>query len=404
MGKNSRPARTLSLKTIKGLISIESFVLFLGTIAVLVFFRDSQWDLTAARFFYHPEQSQDAWYEQRQFLWDLLYRGAPVLTAGFLIPSLLLVGISKFSVKIKPYRKQALFIFMLVAIGPGLMINTVFKPHWGRPRPREVLELGGYSNYHNVQTIDWNAEGKSFPCGHCSVGFAFTGFWWIFRRRKNQKVIANWALISGLGLGGLMGASRMAAGGHFLSDIICSGLIVGWVGLFLDRLILQEPNESNQSSASLLIVNALGRFRYFIWGLALLGSIAAVLVATPFEKRWSEMGPAVPLKALIVLIDQGHVELRFDETQPEAFRFTGAIQGFGAPGHKVDEFCTSNLQDAQCEVHRSGLFSDYESQMNLVLNPKLIGEFHLTLQRGLILDQNYPKPKGYEWSIKRENP
>ena len=41
------------------------------------------------------------------------------------------------------WRRPALFLVLVAALGPGLLINVVFKDHYGRPRPREVQELGG---------------------------------------------------------------------------------------------------------------------------------------------------------------------------------------------------------------------------------------------------------------------
>jgi hypothetical protein len=40
-------------------------------------------------------------------------------------------------------RMYGLFILLSVILGPGLLVNLVFKDHWGRPRPRQVVALGG---------------------------------------------------------------------------------------------------------------------------------------------------------------------------------------------------------------------------------------------------------------------
>jgi lipid A 4'-phosphatase len=73
------------------------------------------------------------------------------------------------------------FLILSVVIGLGLMINSVFKDHWDRPRPRDVVQFGGTLHYTPAPLRGKGSE--SFPCGHCSVGFLYAGGWWLWRRR-----------------------------------------------------------------------------------------------------------------------------------------------------------------------------------------------------------------------------
>ncbi len=63
------------------------------------------------------------------------------------------------------------FLILSVVIGPGLIINAVFKDHWDRPRPRDVVEFGGMLQCTPAPLR--GESGESFPCGHCSVGFLY---------------------------------------------------------------------------------------------------------------------------------------------------------------------------------------------------------------------------------------
>ena len=35
------------------------------------------------------------------------------------------------------------FLALALLLGPGLVVNTDFKSHYGRPRPRQDLDIGG---------------------------------------------------------------------------------------------------------------------------------------------------------------------------------------------------------------------------------------------------------------------
>ncbi|QLQ32405.1 MAG: phosphatase PAP2 family protein [Candidatus Thiothrix singaporensis] len=115
--------------------------------------------------------------------------------------------------------------------GPGLLVNSLFKDHWGRPRPLQVEQLGGQEHYAPPGYFVANGHGRSFPSGHSSVGFAFIAFWFLLRRHK--PTLAKMALLLSLLFGCTIGLTRMAAGGHFLSDVMWSG----WVVLFASWLL-----------------------------------------------------------------------------------------------------------------------------------------------------------------------
>ncbi len=140
-------------------------------------------------------------------------------------------------------RMHGLFVLLAVAIGPGLIVNAGLKDHWGRPRPREIRELGGHAAY-SPALVPSGAGGKSFACGHCSVGFLYALGWWIWRRRARRLALAS--LVLGLAVGGVLVVDRMAAGGHFLSDGVWAALIALGVAhalyYYVLRIPLREPD------------------------------------------------------------------------------------------------------------------------------------------------------------------
>ncbi len=180
-------------------------------------------DLRIAHAFFRPAPEGPAWPLGARAPWTLLYRAVPWLTALLLGGSLaVLVGARRWPA-LRPWRTGAGALLLTLLLGPGLLVNGVFKDHWGRPRPRQVAELGGDRPYAPPLQPHFGAGGRSFPSGHASVGFSLLALWLAWRRRRPRLARAMLALA--LALGGLTGVARMAAGGHFLSDVLWAGLL-----------------------------------------------------------------------------------------------------------------------------------------------------------------------------------
>lgn len=120
------------------------------------------------------------------------------------------------------HAAAGLFVAICLAIGPGLVTQIVFKSFWGRARPRQIVELGGTKTFTPAlvpsDQCDWNC---SFISGEASSIFAafFILAALIPSARKRLIVI-------GIGIGGLAGLVRIVQGGHFLSDVLFSALIM----------------------------------------------------------------------------------------------------------------------------------------------------------------------------------
>lgn len=195
-------------------------LLLAAAIVTTALFAFTPLDLDAARIFYDP-RSPDHWPLASRMPWVVLYRAATWLTAGLLIWGLgaLARGMAKHD---DTLHRQGIVILLSVALGPGLLANVVLKDHWDRPRPREVIALGGHRAY--VPAPFRGPGGASFPCGHCTVGFLYAAGWWLWRCRR--RALAMSSLAAGTLAGSILGVERMVAGGHFLSDIVWAALIV----------------------------------------------------------------------------------------------------------------------------------------------------------------------------------
>tara|TARA_B100000686_G_scaffold355195_1_gene470890 strand:+ start:3501 stop:4298 length:798 start_codon:yes stop_codon:yes gene_type:complete len=185
-------------------------------------------DITVANAFFVDESSLSGWPLEHFGIFSFLFWLAPWLTVILGLIGLLVLSIGILKTKRKRFRLYGMFIFLSVLVGPGLVVNALFKDNWDRPRPREVQVFGGEELY--VPPLMPGQVGNSFPCGHCSVAFAVAMFYLVWRRRYPRRAII--ALSISIALGSLMGIARIAAGGHFLSDVLWSAVLT-WSTLML---------------------------------------------------------------------------------------------------------------------------------------------------------------------------
>jgi lipid A 4'-phosphatase len=166
--------------------------------------------------------------------WKSLYDSG-VYPAWIIGAGGLLVFLSSFLwAKLKPYRDAGLFFALMLALGPGLLINGIMKPLWGRPRPHDTIPFSGADKYVRVGAIGNGSEGASFPSGHASMGFYLMAPGFVLYRKRRRLAKMFFAL--GLAGGTIMGLTRIVAGSHYASDVVWSAGIVYFTGLALAAL------------------------------------------------------------------------------------------------------------------------------------------------------------------------
>jgi membrane-associated PAP2 superfamily phosphatase len=183
-------------------------------------------DQQVAALFYRPGNGANIWPWQHGWLWDNLFRYATLFTVSIAVGALIIAISGYVSPKLMPLQRPSVFIVLVILLGPGLVVNLVFKNHWGRPRPLHTSEFGGQYSYLPPLKIG-NTPDKSFPCGHCSVGYMFFTLYFLSKKRK----FFYFSLTMLFAL--MMAFTRMTAGGHFLSDILWSGYLVFFVAWFV---------------------------------------------------------------------------------------------------------------------------------------------------------------------------
>jgi len=127
-------------------------------------------------------------------------------------------------------RRALCYLLMVLVMGPGLVVNVVFKDHWGRARPNQIEAFGGEKRFTPAWVLSTECtDNCAFVSGHASMGFYLFAFAFVAPKHRRKWT----ALGTATGLG--VGLVRMIQGSHFLSDVICSGMMVYLVAWGLSR-------------------------------------------------------------------------------------------------------------------------------------------------------------------------
>ena len=206
--------------------------------ALLVAF--PQIDIAIAGLFYDPF---DGFYLRENPLVRLVFHGVPWITRSVVV-GLVLFLLAAWTVWrrhefFSRQRRAALYLLLVMIIGPGLLVNTLFKDQWGRARPSQIEEFGGSKQFTRAAIpADQCEKNCSFVSGHASVGFFFLAFAFVWPRRRVLWLAAG----TGLGLG--IGLVRILQGGHFFSDVIFCGIVVYLSARVLHAVLFRPATES----------------------------------------------------------------------------------------------------------------------------------------------------------------
>jgi lipid A 4'-phosphatase len=134
-------------------------------------------DMAAARAFYAPGSEGGDWPLAKAPPWAFFYESANLLVGVLAFVALGFLSAQALWGRLAPQRRPAVYLLLVVVVGPGLVVNGAFKDYWGRLR------------------------------------------------------LAGLALVGSTLLGLTMGLGRMVGGAHFLSDVLWAGyltFLVAW--------------------------------------------------------------------------------------------------------------------------------------------------------------------------------
>lgn len=152
----------------------------------------------------------------------------------------------------KPHRGafltvwRILFLALSFALGPGLLVNGVLKEVSHRPRPSQIIEFGGASEFRPWYAADGACEHNcSFASGEVA------GATWLLA--PASLLPAPWravALTCASVMTVAVAALRMAFGGHFASDAAAAALVTLVTMLAVGWALLRREGDEARFDAS----------------------------------------------------------------------------------------------------------------------------------------------------------
>jgi membrane-associated PAP2 superfamily phosphatase len=333
------------------LIVPAAIVAFL-TVAV----RATGFDLEAQKLIYRA--GGDSWMFGDHHFWRLLYDFGTLLPTALVIGAAVGYSMSWYRSSLQRWRGVFLYLTLTAVIGPGIITNAVLKEYWGRPRPRQVEEFGGHNRFEEVLKIDKESDGKSFPCGHATMGFYFMAGFFLLRRHRRE--LAEGFLAFGVVAGGVTGIARMAQGAHFFSDVVWAGAVCYFtsMGLYyalkLDRGLVRNGLRLGQMPLPVKITA----------GVASVVILAAVLVASPYRVKRNYFIVSEEVKKAPLVLRVGLTVGEADIVGSEELRITGEAWGHGMPTSGISDSFFEKLDVGKARVSYLQRISGWLAEVN----------------------------------------
>lgn len=226
-------------------LSPQKQALTLSAMAALVFVVFGLWpglDLWVSGLFFASKTGFDGfassgWNQLRLAIWRLseLVLALSILAylTQLLVPFPLL----------RATRRLSGFAALLYLLGPGLLVDVLLKPFWGRARPAQVSEFGGTLAFSPPHVLSHQCTSNcSFVAGEMAGAVALAVvLFLVVDRMKGRISLSHRRIVQGLILlvPLFVGVQRIAAGRHFLSDVLLSTIFVLLCAVLLKALILQ---------------------------------------------------------------------------------------------------------------------------------------------------------------------
>jgi membrane-associated PAP2 superfamily phosphatase len=215
------------------------WIVGLGFICLALLGTVAEVDLHLSGYFYAPEASQ-RWFLQTAVPWIWLNRYGEYPTGLLAIGATIVWYRSWRHRAWVRYRRACALLVLATVLGPGLLVNGILKPLWGRPRPHQVEFFGGSRSYRPWWQPGNFGGGKSFSSGHAAMGYVLVvGACLVSPRRPSW--LRGLALGGALAYGSLVGLARVVHGAHFVSDVLWSGGLMCFIVATLHAVLPVTP-------------------------------------------------------------------------------------------------------------------------------------------------------------------
>ena len=308
----------------------------------------SDLDLTIHRPFY--DAATRSWPIGETPIWRFFYTIGPLpaIILGIVSVFTLLLGLG--NPTLAKYRKISAYFFFVLLVGSGLITNAILKDQWGRPRPKQVTAFDGTEKFERLLHYEPESTGKSFPCGHATVGYFFFAFVPLLTGRRRWLVF-----LATLLFGTLIGIARIAQGGHFTSDVIWAAAVMWFTSIAfykvfkLEQSLWWQPREGAKPPP-----------KWIPWVSAPLVLILVGLAASiwPYDKQLRATPANLPPLSDLRIDFNGEDIIEF--VPGETFTITCFAEGHRAPKSRLRPTSTFSASPPTVTVDfdREGFFSE----------------------------------------------
>lgn len=189
-------------------------------------------DLKVAALFYDATAKT---FPLKTATWATIARDGAMWIAWAIVAPAVVSLVVKFIRPVKPLMmsgRAMVFLIATILLSAIVLSNVIFKSHWGRPRPVVVTQFDGALEFKPW----WDPRGACPK--NCSFfsGEGATAFWTYAPAALAPPQWRPVAYVAATAFGVVTGGLRMAFGGHFLTDVVFSGIasfLVIWLAFAL---------------------------------------------------------------------------------------------------------------------------------------------------------------------------
>jgi membrane-associated phospholipid phosphatase len=136
--------------------------------------------------------------------------------------------------RLVPSGRNMAFLALTLALGPALLVNVLIKEHSHRPRPFQTQDFGGKWQFRPFGHFDGQCVTDcSFVSGETSTA-AWTLAPALLTPPPFQALVVGASVLFTL----VMGALRVAYGGHYLSDVTF-GALLNWLVVLAAAMLMR---------------------------------------------------------------------------------------------------------------------------------------------------------------------
>jgi len=328
-------------------------------------------DIRAAGWFYEAGLPAP-WFAKDALICRIFYYAPPVLIGSIVVTAAYCFMTGGRGPLTRGRRRAGVIMLLAALLGPLILVNAVFKNHWGRPRPKHIEEFGGKMHYAPPLLKGQAGSAKSFPAGRPSMAFVFAVFYLLLREKRQRlaRVMLAAAFVGGLA----MGVARMAAGAHFLSDVLWSVLITWfavWVAYYGVMAADARRSTAVAEGRRMSVAQVLA-----VW-LGVAAIVAGLMFITPVNRRavfeWPA-GVAAP-GTLTVRAPGAVVKVSVEPVTAAAsgaaFELRQTLGGFGLPWNRLkvrqDKAEAGPVASWSYEGRATGVYTELDNVLTITV-------------------------------------